>query len=272
LLPDAPPQSIASGLGTIFWVVSAASSDGKVLVVADKTVAILIHRDRAGPPLILGPQPGMGVGGAVISPDGKWIVTSGAGSDGVSKTVRIWDGNDGRHAQDLPMTRPSWCKFSPDGRWLAVNSSDESQVWKVGTWDKPVRTLSGDFMFSPDGEIMAVMDVVGSIRLVKTESGQEVARLTGPEQGSYEPLCFTPDGTRLIAGLGWMYVWDLRLIRQELKAMGLDWDLPPFPAQVPDTPGRLKVTIDTGIPAQDTPGATSSRPREPAADRRPLIK
>jgi len=267
LLPDAPPQSIAAGLGTILCVLSAASSDGRVLVVFDKTVAILIHRDRAGPPLVLGPQPAMGAAG--ISPDGMWIAASMIGSDGVSRSVRIWDGNDGKQVKDLPITGTSLCRFSPDGRWLAIGDGGNWQLMKVGAWDEPVRTFGGNFMFSPDGRIMAVMDVVGSIRLVKTESGQEVARLTGPEQGWYMPICFTPDGTRLIAGLGWMYVWDLRLIRQELKAMGLDWDLPPFPPEVPDTRGRLRVTIDTSTPAQETPRAASSRLHEPAAGQNP---
>jgi hypothetical protein len=45
------------------------------------------------------------------------------------------------------------------------------------------------------------------------------------------PACFTPDGTRLIAtgsGATALYVWDLRLIRQQLKELGLDWDWPEF--------------------------------------------
>jgi tetratricopeptide (TPR) repeat protein len=43
----------------------------------------------------------------------------------------------------------------------------------------------------------------------------------------YSPACFTPDGTRLIAscsGETALYVWDLRLIRQQLKELDLDWE------------------------------------------------
>jgi hypothetical protein len=40
-----------------------------------------------------------------------------------------------------------------------------------------------------------------------------------------------------------LHVWDLRLIRQRLAAMGLDWDLPPYePAAQPAAP-PLKVEV-----------------------------
>jgi hypothetical protein len=39
-----------------------------------------------------------------------------------------------------------------------------------------------------------------------------------------------------------------------------------YKRQVPDTRGRLRVTIDSGTPAQETPGATSSGPQEPTPE------
>src|SRR5262249_31160355 len=39
-------------------------------------------------------------------------------------------------------------------------------------------------------------------------------------------------------------VWDLRQIRQQLAAMGLDWDLPPYPpAAKTDAPGPLHARV-----------------------------
>ena len=61
---------------------------------------------------------------------------------------------------------------------------------------------------------------------------REVARLTGPTPRRYGPACFTRDGTRLIAHTTdghALYVWDLRLIRQQLKELGLDWEWEEFP-------------------------------------------
>jgi tetratricopeptide (TPR) repeat protein len=49
-------------------------------------------------------------------------------------------------------------------------------------------------------------------------------------------LGFTPDGTRLVAvsedGKA-IHVWDLRLIRQQLVELVLDWDEPPYPPAPP---------------------------------------
>jgi hypothetical protein len=42
-------------------------------------------------------------------------------------------------------------------------------------------------------------------------------------------------------------VWDLRLIRRELAARGLDWELPPYPPAAPvDGPLRVKVVGPEG--------------------------
>ena len=49
-------------------------------------------------------------------------------------------------------------------------------------------------------------------------------------------MFFGPDGTEFIAvsGDGTAWRWDLRAMRRELKALGLDWDAPDFPAAPPD--------------------------------------
>jgi hypothetical protein len=76
--------------------------------------------------------------------------------------------------------------------------------------------------------LLAISDGFSVIQLVETATGTEVARLTGPEPMGYRPECFTPDGTRLIAyssGGTALYVWDLRLIRQQLKELGLAEEL-----------------------------------------------
>jgi tetratricopeptide (TPR) repeat protein len=111
--------------------------------------------------------------------------------------------------------------------------------------------------FSPDSRLLAIGDVFGVIRLVETVTGREVARLTGPEPLWYSPACFTPDGTRLIAccsGTTALYVWDLRLIRRQLKDLDLDWDWPAFPPATADRlagkPRRVEVLLgELGISA-----------------------
>jgi hypothetical protein len=117
-----------------------------------------------------------------------------------------------------------------------------------------VRRLGeGEFRFSPDGVWVAVGDAFGAIRLVETATGREALRLTGPEVTVYEPAAFSPDGTKLVArpiDLHGLYVWDLRLIRDELRELGLDWDGPELPAAGQNASinrSPIQVTIDAGF-------------------------
>jgi WD40 repeat protein len=106
------------------------------------------------------------------------------------------------------------------------------RLWEAGTWREVRRFNHAGFTFSPDSRLLALSDVFSVIRLVETATGREVARLTGPEPSWYLPACFTPDGTRLISNgpdPSALYVWDLRLIRRQLKELGLDWDWPQYP-------------------------------------------
>jgi hypothetical protein len=70
------------------------------------------------------------------------------------------------------------------------------------------------------------------VRLVRTATGKEVARLTAPEQTRLLPQCFTPDGSQLITvGLESeaLHIFDLRAIRRQLRELGLDWSDEPLP-------------------------------------------
>jgi WD40 repeat protein len=65
-------------------------------------------------------------------------------------------------------------------------------------------------------------------QLVDPASGKVLATLEVPNPGFLTSFSFSPDGSRLAAATtyGWFYLWDLRLIRRQLKAMGLDWGAP----------------------------------------------
>ena len=92
--------------------------------------------------------------------------------------------------------------------------------------------------FSPDGRLIVVHDASKVMRLVETETGRTLARLESPEPSVGWPV-FSPDGSRLVvttnAGQA-VHVWDLRTIRRQLLAMGLDWDAPPYSDQDPADP------------------------------------
>jgi WD40 repeat protein len=103
------------------------------------------------------------------------------------------------------------------------------------------------YAFSPDSKLAALSAGSGRIRLVKVESGHELAVLSVPEKTHLQPMAFAPDGARLAAlgtGNRVLYTWDLRAIRAELRELDLDWDAPDYPPP-PATP-PLRVQVDLG--------------------------
>ena len=106
--------------------------------------------------------------------------------------------------------------------------------------------------WNPANSLLAVTDALGVIRLIDPENGRKLFELTGPGATWYSPACFSADGARLIATAGdrtGLVVWDLRLIRRQLQELGMDWDLPEWPANPELARGqeRLTVQIDPGF-------------------------
>jgi tetratricopeptide (TPR) repeat protein len=126
------------------------------------------------------------------------------------------------------------------------------RLWQTETWQEGSvlgSSFSGSFgTFSPDSKLLALADAPGVVRLVRTATGKEVARLTAPDQTRLWPQCFTADGSQLITmGIESeeLHIFDLRAIREQLQALGLDWDAPPFPNAKKEPP-PLQVTVDLG--------------------------
>jgi WD40 repeat protein len=95
--------------------------------------------------------------------------------------------------------------FSPDGKFLATGSQDNSiKLWNVETgWQ--LKSLDGhteavnSVAFSPDGKILASGSGDQTIKLWNVENGQEINSLHGHTH-FVQSVAFSPDGKTLASG------------------------------------------------------------------------
>jgi WD40 repeat protein/tetratricopeptide (TPR) repeat protein len=239
-----PPERLLPGSEEAGW---GSSADAQTIAIPHfDRGAEVVHR---GPPrgtVRLAPQ--QDVRSCAVSPDGRWVAT-GSHHTTDRSGAKVWEAATGKLVKELPVPGLCAVAFSPDGRWL-VTTGGGCRLWEVGSWNEWWKVGGTYGCFSPDGQLLAVDDTPGAIRLVRPEDRAEVTRLEAPEQTRLLPGCFTPDGTRLIAVGGEtqaLHVWDLRAIRARLAELNLDWDLPPYPpaAQKKVSP-PLTVSVDHG--------------------------
>ena len=212
--------------------IGGVTPDGQWVVVADPAVgrATLVPL-ASGTPVTLDHP---GVYDTALSPDGTLVATA-------STFVRVREVPSGRLVYEQPV--PAGARrdgagmraaFTADGQWLVAGTEGGYQFRRVGTWEPglwiPCVGLhgSGVMAFSPDGRLMACTPEGLSVKLLDPTTGEEVATLTPPTPVRADDLCFSPDGTKLVvsSGTGVAYLWDLRLIRRQLREMNLDWDPP----------------------------------------------
>jgi WD40 repeat protein len=196
---------------------------------AARTHAILLDPARSTEAARLGPHRGLNQ--CWISPDGRWVATATwKGQD-----VKVWEVATGRLAWQFPCDSAN-VRFGPDGRWLGVIAfpRPECRLWHVGSWQPGPTIQVGratlTMAFSRDDRLLA-LDDSGRVRLVDPDSGRELATLDAGTDSSAHFFClaFSPDGTQLAAGRDHIiHLWDLRHIRAQLAALGLDWDAPPY--------------------------------------------
>lgn len=146
--------------------------------------------------------------------------------------VVVWNVETGYAATERQGAhRPT---FSPSGKWLGVARQREFHLIPTAAWDAtrviPVEEEAWVNAFAPDDGLWALVSGT-QLQLVNIETGEQVAVLDAPVASTPEELMFNRDGSCLAVAGGshTIQLWDLRLIRSQLKALGLDWDLPALP-------------------------------------------
>lgn len=160
-----------------------------------------------------------------VSPDGRWFAL-GAQHNG---TVSVWDLNspstEPAHVQRSP--GGSVPAFSPDGSVLVCSMQDANIVLRTGAWEEVrrfPRAGGGPMGFPGFGGRRAVLPAdYRSLEVRDSESWARLFRLVPPLEEQATRTVISPDG-RFVAAVGArqeVYLWDLTLIEEELRRMGL---------------------------------------------------
>jgi WD40 repeat protein len=238
-----PPEKISLDReGRILTVVEGGSSGGGRVLNLEETdtgkVLALSHGNAAS---------------AATSPNGKWVAIGTHNGFG----VKIWDAQNGQLLRHLvPAVRSSYVAVSPDGLALVIATSAAFEIWRTDTWELEraiCRESSGDAAgcaaFNRDGRILAIALSRSVVQLIDPPSGRPLARLEPPDADTIDWLAFSPDGSQLAVATGANVIrlWNLRLVREQLKVIGIDWDSPPYPPLSPPGDAQpMRVDVDLG--------------------------
>jgi serine/threonine protein kinase/WD40 repeat protein len=222
----------------------SCSTDGRVIAVAQDR-GLLFDREKPFSTTHLEAHEGARF--VATSPDGRWVATGSHNG----RQVKICNGRTGRLEHEISAAT---CRvgFSPDGHWLFL--TDGGRLIETGTW-RTVHEVGASqllgFAFSADSRFLALDGGNGSVRLVTTQTGEEYAHMQSPAHVPFVEMCFSPDGTKLIAvteGGRAVHFWDLAAIGRELAALGISWDLATTPSNGTGAafPKVIKMNVQSG--------------------------
>lgn len=174
------------------------------------------------------------VTGISFSPDARLVAKVNVMED--FSSVEVWNVAERRlitrirgqvkkeefEGETVDVEQGGWvATFSPDGRYLATNGSqDLLWIFRVSDWkvvaSLPQESLAENLCFSPDGRFLASSHRGGTIVLRRVGDWQHLITLSQRDKGEIKPewtsLAFSPDGCMLAASSddGTIRLWMLR--------------------------------------------------------------
>ena len=207
------------------------TADGQSLYVLNRDQGALIVLDlTTNRELRRVPLP-EAIGRVSVSPDGKWIACGG----GLHPRIMVLDGQSYDVVREIPLGWRTASRFSPDGRWFVTVDRYHARVWDTTTWQERSSVERGQhapyhrgsIAFAPDGRLAAIAATSSTVRLVRIPDLAELAVLESPDEQTTSWLEFGPSGNRLAVGVeeAAVHLWRIDLLRAELSALDLDWEL-----------------------------------------------
>ncbi|MEZ6062477.1 MAG: WD40 repeat domain-containing serine/threonine protein kinase [Planctomycetaceae bacterium] len=202
---------------------------GRVAIPEDGRVAILDTNDVASPTVFVNTGDTQDMTTS-LSPDCRLLATCIRTLPG----LEIRDITSGEHLRSLfPERAVLSAMFTPDGRWLAVDTREALVFLDVDTWQDSHRTIwkvDDDFpprngtqmSFSADGRVLAISRPGPEIRLVHVPDGRVMATLPAFVHEAW--VAISADGNRLAVGdrLSGLRAWDIDELRRELQRLGIE--------------------------------------------------
>jgi WD40 repeat protein len=146
-----------------------------------------------------------------FSPGSRWLATPYDG-------VKVWEVATGKEVARLK-GHYGWvydAAFSPDGKYLATASRDQSvKLWDTVTWEElaTIKGHSNNIMsvkFSPDGrwlgtasydQTLRLWEVGALLKMNRLATANLIASQVLPDALVLAPLAVSPDGARVVAAL-----------------------------------------------------------------------
>ena len=165
---------------------------------------LIVHREKALPPLIASFEHQDLVFKAAFSPDAARILTASW-----DKTAKLWDAASGKLIASFDHQRWVWhAEFSPDGARIVTASADKTaKLWDaasgklIASFDhQDVAEAHGEGLkhaaFSPDGARIVTASEDHTAKLWDSVSGKLIASFAH-QDGIYH-AAFSPDGARIL--------------------------------------------------------------------------
>lgn len=134
-----------------------------------------------------------------LSSDGEWFATTT--DDG---TVNVWSSANGSpRFTNVPEAASSAfvesIRFSPDGNHLLLATQEGTALWDLAfnTWKTLMPDAAVHAEFSPDGSLIAVRTLAGTVQLLRGD-GTALEKSIGDESEDDSRLEFSQDGSLLL--------------------------------------------------------------------------